>query len=291
MALGAGAVWSFGAIVARLADGADAFQYLIWRSVGVIIVIEVFGLYKRKPMSTIRAFVSGPMMMLANLMLLLASIGFIYAVKTTTPANAAFLGSTTPVFGVIMARVFLHERLTGITVATIGVAFGGLAIMVAGDLSAGNTVGNLCALSAAVGFAGYTVVVRSNPNEDWSPVLPGYAVLMIILCGVITVSHGKTLLPPAVDIGYALLHGGLFIVFGTILFNAASRQIPAAAMTVFAQTEMVLVPVWAFIVWSDRPKATTLIGGSIIFAAIMTKAIIDARHPGLQPSPVMEPVL
>ncbi len=289
MALGAGAIWSFGAIVARLADGTDAFQYLIWRSIGVIIVIELLGLYRNKPWSTIRAFRSGPMMMLANVMLLLASIGFIYAVKTTSPANAAFLGSTTPVFGVIMARVFLHERLTGITVATIAAAFVGLATMVAGDLSAGNMLGNLCALSAAVGFAGYTVVVRSNPAEDWSPVLPGYAVLMIVLCSVITISHGKTLIPPVGDIGYALLHGGTFIVVGTILFNTASRQVPAAAMTVFAQSEMVLVPVWAYLVWSDRPKATTLIGGCIIFTAIMTKAIVDARRAGHIAHPLLEP--
>ena len=41
MALGSGVVWSFGAVTARMAKHADAFQYLIWRSVGVLVVMEV----------------------------------------------------------------------------------------------------------------------------------------------------------------------------------------------------------------------------------------------------------
>ena len=243
MALCAGAVWSFGAIAARLADQADAFQYLIWRSIGIIVVIELLGWYRGKPVQIVRAFTSGPTMLMANATLLIASIGFVYAVKTTSAANAAFLGSTTPVFGVIAARVILHERFNRITIASIVVAFFGLFVMVAGDLSGGSLIGNLSALSAAIGFAGYTVCVRSNPTEDWSPVLPGYGVMMIVICATVTLAHGKTLAPPAADIGYGLLHGAVFIVVGTLLFNAASRQVPAAAMTVFAQTEMVLVPV------------------------------------------------
>ena len=92
MALGAGAVWSFGAVTARLADEADAFQYLIWRSIGIIAVIELLARRRGKPSQTVRAYTSGRTMMVANLMLLLASLGFVYAVKTTTAANAAFRG-------------------------------------------------------------------------------------------------------------------------------------------------------------------------------------------------------
>jgi len=289
MGLGAGAVWSFGAIAARLADGADAFQYLIWRSVGIIIVIELLARAQRKPVQLVRAYTSGRPMMLACATLLIASIGFVYAVKTTTAANAAFLGSTTPVFGAIIARIVLKERFTRVTIASICIAFVGLGVMVAGDLSAGNMVGNLAALGSAVGFAGYAVVVRSNPDEDWSPVLPGYGVMMIAICGVVTLAHGKTLVPPIADIGWALLHGGVFIVVGTILFNVASRQVPAAAMTIFAQTEMVLVPIWAFLFLGDVPKATTLIGGGIIVVAIVGKAIVDQRT-NTDEIRIMEPI-
>ncbi len=276
MAVGAGAVWSLGVVTARFADQSDAFQYLIWRSVGIIIVVEILGRVRGKPAQTVRAFTSGRMMLIANVMLLIASLGFVYAVKTTTAANAAFLGSTSPVFGAIAARMFLRDKLTRVTIASILVAFVGLFVMMAGDLEAGSTVGNLSALSAAVGFAGYAVCVRSNPDQDWSPVLPGYGVLMIGICAAVTVAGGKVLVPPAADLAYALAHGAVIIVIGTLLFNVASRQVPAVAMTVFAQVEMVLVPVWSITFLGDRPPATTWIGGAIIFVAIIGKATLDA---------------
>ena len=47
--------------------------------------------------------------------LLLASIAFVYAVKTTTPANAAFLASITPLVAVLLAKVTLGEPLTRVT--------------------------------------------------------------------------------------------------------------------------------------------------------------------------------
>ncbi|MFN8022226.1 MAG: DMT family transporter [Acidimicrobiales bacterium] len=291
LGLGAGAIWSIGTITARKADGADAFQYLIWRSIGIIVVVEIVGMLQHKPSQLVRAYTSGRMMLLANVALLTASLGFVYAVKTTTAANAAFLGSTTPVFGVLAARLFLHERFNKVTIASICLAFVGLFVTVAGDLEAGNMVGNLAALSAAIGFAGYAVCVRSDPDEDWSPVLPGYGVLMIAICGIVTLANGKTLVPPAPDTGYAILHGAVIIVVGTVMFNVASRSVPAAAMTVFAQTEMVLVPVWSVTFLGERPPVTTWIGGAIILTAILGKAIIDATTTDTLPAAGTEPLL
>ena len=279
-ALGSGVVWSFGAVLARLADGADAFQYLIWRSVAIVVVIEAAVLIRRRPGATWAAFRSGPMMLLACASLLLASIAFVYAVKTTTPANAAFLSSITPLVAVLLARVTLREPLTVATVVAVAVAFVGLVITVAGDVDAGSTPGNVAALLAAVGFASYAVCVRTDPRRDWSPVLPGYAVMMIVLCTAITAIGGKPLVPPAADVALAAVHGGVFIVVGTLLFNFGSRQIPAVAMSVFAQTEMLFVPIWAFLVLSERPTTASLLGGLLIFAAVIGKAVYDARPRG-----------
>lgn len=286
-AISAGAIWSFGAVTARLADRTDAFQYLIWRSVGIIVVVEAIAVIRHRPNRTIEAFTSGRRMMAANLMLLLASIGFVYAVKTTTAANAAFLSATTPLFGVIVARAFLDERLNRRTAIAIGLAFTGLAVMVLGDLAVGNIAGDLAAIASAVGFACYTAIVRSAPDRDWAPVLPGYALIMILICGVVTVANGRALVPPTYDVSLALLHGGLFIVGGTLLYNSASRTVPAAAMTVFAQTEMVLVPIWAFIVLAERPATTTLIGGTIIMSAVVGKALFDAREQRATSQPAL----
>jgi drug/metabolite transporter (DMT)-like permease len=286
IALGSGVVWSFGVVTARLADHSDAFQYLIWRSVAIIVVVEVIARGRRRPSVTVQAFRSGWMMVLACGCLLLASVAFVYAVKTTTPANASFLSSVTPLVAVLISRVALGERLTRTTMVAVAVAFAGLCVTVAGDVEAGDPIGNVAAMLSSVGFAGYAVCVRSNPLRDWSPVMSGYAVMMIALCSTVTAINGKSFVPAAGDVGYAMVHGGVFIVLGTVMFNVASRQIPAVAMAVFAQTEMLFVPVWALIVLSERPAALSVAGGMIIAAAIVGKAVIDGRgRAGNEPVP------
>ncbi len=276
MALGAGIVWSFGGITSRLADHTDAFQYMVWRSIGVMVVIEIMFALKGTPWPTIRAWTSGTTMAIANVGLFFASIAFVYAVKTTTPATAAFLGSLTPLVAVLFSR-FLGERLSRSTIVALVVAMVGLVLTVVGDLDAGNMVGNFSALLACVGFAVYTVCLRTDTDRDWSPVLSGYALMMIVVCTTVVLAEGKTLLPPAADIGWALLHGAVFIVLGTVLFNAATKEVPAVPMTVFAQTEMVFVPIWAFLVLDMTPKPLSVVGGVIIFFAVVGKAVFDSR--------------
>ena len=288
MAGAAGLTWSFGAIAAKKADQADTWQYLIWRSIAVIVVIEAISRLRGKGWMLPRAYTSGRLMIVGCVALFVASIGYVYALKTTTAANAAFLASVTPLVAVVLARAFLGERLTRVTIGAIGVALVGLTVMVASDLDAGNLKGNLSALASSVGFAAYTVCVRSDPQTDWSPILPGYASMMIVICGIVTLSQGHALLPPAKDTAWAMLHGGVFIVAGTMLFNVASRTVPAVAMTIFAQSETVFVPIWAFLVVSERPKFTAVLGGAIIFSAVIGKAMLDARpvrDVALEPGP------
>jgi drug/metabolite transporter, DME family len=278
MVLGAGIVFSFGAVLAREADHADVWQYLNLRSVSIVIVVEIVSTFRRRPNALARAYRGGRTMLLACLCLLVASLAFVYAIKNTSAANAAFLSSVTPLFAILLARVILGERMTRVTVAATGLALAGLAVTVLGDLGGGGMIGNLAAVTSALGYAGYTVCVRSDVYRDWSPVLPGYAVMLALLCSIVTVAEGKPLLPPFPSSAYPVIHGALIIVIGTLMFNHAARSVPAVPMTVLAQSENVFVPVWIFLVIGERPKVSALIGGAIIFVAIVGKATLDARQ-------------
>ena len=289
LAFGAGVVWSLGSLAARLAGHADVWQYMIWRSVGVLVVMEIVSRVRGHGWMTPRAFTQGRTMFIGTLGLLVASLAFVYAIKNTTGANAAFLASVTPLFAVVLSRVFLGERLSRVTIGALVLALCGLSITVITDLSGGNMVGNASALLSSFGFAVYTVCVRSEPHRDWSPILPGYASMMIVLCAVVTLAIGEPLVPPAADAGYALLHGGGIIVIGTLMFNVGSRTVPAVAMTILAQSEMAFVPVWIYVWFGETPKAWTLVGGLIIVTAIVGKAVLDARAPAGTETPEATP--
>lgn len=274
LAVTAGVVWGFGTILKRVADQTDAFQYLIWRSIGTIIVIEVISARRGRPFPTVRAWRSGRAMIAANLGLFVASLAYVYAVDTTTPANAAFLGSLTPLVAVLFTR-FLGERLSMSTIIALAVGVVGLFVTVMSDLGAGSLIGNLAAFSASIGFAVYTVSIRTDSTKDWSAVLPGYGALMIVVCSIVTIAKGNPIVPPLSNVGYALAHGAIFIVGGTTMYNWAAKHVPAVPMTVFSQTETIAVPILAYFVLGLAPKPLTLVGGFIILTAVVGKALYD----------------
>ena len=129
---------------------------MLFRSIGIVLVIELIAFARRQSLRTKAAWTSGRTMAIANLGLFVASMCFVYAVKTTTPANAAFLGSLTPLIAMLLSRL-LGERLSRSTIVALAVAFAGLLITVFSDLQAGNMWGNLMALMSSAGFAVYTV--------------------------------------------------------------------------------------------------------------------------------------
>ena len=275
MALGAGIVWSLGALTIRSTDGTDVWQYMIWRSVGIIVVVESLSRLRGQRSPTLVAYTSGRPMLIATASLWLSSLAFVYAMKHTTAANASFLASMSPLLTVVAARAVLGERMSSITRWCLGAATVGLVIMVASDVGAGSMDGNVAAILSAVGFAGYTVAVRSDRGGDWSPVMPGYALMMIVVCSAVTLGTGGSLVPPVTHIALAMVHGGFMIVVGTALFNHAARSVPAVAMTVYAQTEMVFVPLWIFLRFNERPAASALLGGLVILGSVTVKAIVD----------------
>ena len=281
--LGAGVVWSLGALCARSADGASAWQYLLWRSVAIIVVIEGASILLRRPSPLRKAYTSDRLMLASIASLLLASLGFVYAVKNTSAANAAFLASLSPMIAAVLGWLVLKERLSLVTVGAIVLSLVGLFIMVRGDSDGGNLRGNVGALSSAVGFASYTLCLRRDRTRDWAPVMPGYAVLMIALCSTVTLWQGDSLVPPATDIAWAVFHGGVLITVGTLMYNAASRTLAAVTMTIFAQTEMVFVPVWVFMKFKEAPKVSALVGGGLILVAVVGQALYSNR---MAPNPL-----
>ncbi len=277
---GAGLMWSLGAVTNRLATGTDAFQYLIWRSIGIVVVIEVMARLKRRRSPFVQSLTHGPVMMLGSLGLLVASLGFVYAIKNTSAANASFLSSLTPFVAALYGWVALRERVSRPTIVAMLIGVVGLLIMVSGDLGAGGMDGNVAAVCTSVGFGLYMVCIRSRPSFPWSAALPGYAVPMIIVCATVTLLRGRTVIPSPHDIALALLHGSVFIVIGTLWFNTASISVPSVGMALLAQTETIAVPLLIALWFGERPGPRGLLGAFIILVSLVVNAVATAQPPG-----------
>jgi len=277
LALTAGTLWSFGGITVRLAPDSDSWQYLVWRSVGLLVAVEATAVLRGRGLLMPR-FVSGGLPgWIGAAGLSLAAIAFVYALKVTTIANAIFLASITPLLSLVLGRIILKEPLTPVSIIAIMLAGAGLLVMVGGDMGGGSLVGNAAALLSSVGFAAYSICVRIAPGRDFTPALAGTAAMTLAVCAAVTVVSGRTLVPPAQDIAMALLHGAVFIGVGVACFNLASPVVPAVGLVVLAQTEAVFSPVWGWLLLGETPALTTLAGGALILTGVIMTAIAGLR--------------
>jgi len=96
---------------------------------------------------------------IAGLSLVAAYSGGIYAIQSTSVANAMLLFATAPFMAAVLGWLVLREPVRLATWVAIAVAIAGIAIMVA-DKSGGIAVtGSLAALASAFGFAVFTVAL------------------------------------------------------------------------------------------------------------------------------------
>jgi drug/metabolite transporter (DMT)-like permease len=89
------------------------------------------------------------------------------------------------------------------------------------------------------------------------------------------------------DIALLLMLGVVQMTLGLTFFFAALRLLPAAQVTLIALLEPVLGPIWVWLFMGEQPPPTTLIGGSIIFGALVVNTALGLRgaaKPAAQPA-------
>jgi drug/metabolite transporter (DMT)-like permease len=74
-----------------------------------------------------------------------------------------------------------------------------------------------------------------------------------------------------IAIGFAL---GIFVLAGgMIMFALSTSRIPAAEATLLCMTEVVLAPIWVWLLLDERMSLPSLAGGVILLSALFINAI------------------
>jgi drug/metabolite transporter (DMT)-like permease len=274
--LAAGTLWSFTGAIMRFAPHLDAWQFLFYRCLGIVAAHLVFSGRRGRASILARLVALGRPGLVAIAALTLAAVGFIFALKTTSVANALFFASCSPLLSALLGALLLRERLTAVVVGAIALGSVGLLVMVAGEIKAGNLVGNAAAMLSALGFTVSGLCMRWRKGQDFDPAIFGFAVFCGLLAAALILGSGKPLLPPPLEALAAFANGFIFMGLGFALFVRGAPDLPAAGQTVLAQTETIFGPIWVWLLFAETPLPTTLIGGAIILAAVVVMAVAGA---------------
>lgn len=204
----------------------------------------------------------------------LAIICYIFSISRTTVANTLVLVAAAPLFAAALGMVMLKERVTPRTWTAIAVACGGIALMFLERMGTGELFGNLLAIVAAVLYAFSIVVMRGSGEVNLIPAI----CIAGIVSAAITLPYADFASVPVHDMSILAAMGVGQMGLGLVLFVFGAQRLPPAETALLALTETILAPLWVWLSINEVPSDWALIGGGILFAAVLANTALSLRR-------------
>lgn len=278
----AGTLWSLMGLALRQIDDASVWAILFWRSVGMVPVLAVYIAWSSGGHAVRAVRNVGVAGTIGGIGLVFAFAGAIYAIQSTTIANAVFLFTASPFVAAILGWVLLREQVRPATWVAIAMAIAGMFIMVREGLAIGAMNGNIAALLSAAGFGAFSVALRWGKLADMTPAILLGGVFSIIAAAIVLTLQGQPIIVSPHDMILSMAIGAVILATGLSLYTLGSRVIPAADLTLISMVEVLLAPVWVWLFLNETASLNTFIGGAILMCAVAFNAVSGARQRGLR---------
>jgi drug/metabolite transporter (DMT)-like permease len=210
---------------------------------------------------------------LASAAYIMTQFLFVTATKLTTAANAIFLQYTAPIYVILLAFWFLHEKPSRADWGSMAVIFLGLLLFFGDKLSTSGLYGNILAVLSGVTSAFMMVSLRAQKE--------GTPAESILIANLFTAIFGfPFVLGEAWTITnwlVILYLGVLQIGLASLLFAKAIKHVPALEANLVSTLEPVLNPVWVFLFLGESMGVSALIGGLVVLGGVIFSAVSSAR--------------
>ena len=224
------------------------------------------------------------MQLLRGVLLVGSSLVFLTALSHLPLADATALNYTTPTIVIILAIVFLDERLTPARLAFVVAGLAGMLMIVqpGAEIFKGTS---LYALGSAACYAVYQITTRMVADED-----PRVSLFYPALVGTLLMTFVWPWFGSRIDVAWtdvAWLAGiGVLGTIGHFLLILAFQRAPASALTPFTYIQVVFATLIGWLAYGDFPGMLTLAGMALIAGSglLLTwherrRALIAAPEP------------
>lgn len=266
-----GLALSFDVPLVRLSGG-TAWQVIAMRSImtfaAALVLWAVLRLFTRvRP-----KLVPGRWAALAGLFYGISTIFFLGAVFHTSTANVVFIIAFNPMFAALFSWIFLRERPSAATLATMAAMVVGVGIIVQGSLEGGHVFGDALAAGAALLLAGAITIGRATRQEMGFVPLVG-AILPAAIAAVFAWPEGFAMPDPF----WLALDGIIMIPLAFFCLATGPRYLKAAEVGMFYLLETVLAPIWVWMVFNEVPTSQSLTGGLILIVSLLGFSLWQMR--------------
>lgn len=214
-------------------------------------------------------------------------IGFIFSgnlalyhwsMTLTTLANSNLLANLAPIFVVVGAKMFFHQKFKKGFIFGMVFALAGAVVLISARLDLGSSymTGNLFGIVTAMFYGAYLLAVsRVRANFRTTSVMAWSSVGTFIVLLPITLMRGEPLIPHTLHGILVLLALALIShVGGQGLIAYALAKLPAALSSVTLLVQPVIATLLGWYLLHEYLRITEFIGGAIVLIGIM----IARRH-------------
>jgi drug/metabolite transporter (DMT)-like permease len=201
-------------------------------------------------------------------------IFFLTALRHTTVAHVAVIYATVPFLAAGLGWLVMREKPTVGAVLSSLVALTGVGIMM-GFGREGAWLGDLLAFGMTLTMAVAMVTARNFPHIPFLPT----ACMSALLSGLICWPLASPLQVSPHDLGLLTLFGLATFAIGLPMFTLGARLLPAIETALIGSLDAPLAPLWVWLAFKESPSSSTLIGGSVVFAAVGLHLIAASTKP------------
>jgi len=223
-----------------------------------------------------------PMQLVRGVLLIGSSLCFMTALKYLPLADATALNYLTPTLVIVLAVVFLHERMTLARMAFVVAGLAGMLMIVrpGAELFRG---ASLLALGSAACYAVYQITTRMLAGEDPRVTLFYPALVGAGLMTLVWPWFGSRIDIMWTDV--ALLAAiGILGTVGHFLFILAFQRAPASALSPFTYIHLVFATLIGWLAFGDLPDALTFAGMALIAGSGLLLTWLERRRALLAPA-------
>lgn len=204
-------------------------------------------------------------------------LAFFYGLNLTTPINASVMMVTSPIVTLILAVIFLKEKLNTNKIIGLLVGFTGTVLMIVygkgNSATAPNPLlGNFLIFINASAFACYLIIVKKltqlyHPFTfiKWMYTLGVIMVLPFGLTEVLEMPFATIPISGYLSIAYVVV----FVTFGTYLLNIfAIKVLKPTTVAVFIYFQPFLASLIAVFLGTDKIDTVKIIAATLIFSGV-----------------------
>ncbi len=196
----------------------------------------------------------------------MCNITFIISIQNTNVANTLIMVAMAPMLSAVLATVFLKEKTNIKTWIAIFITFFSVAFIFYDSLKLGNILGDIFGFITALGLAINANLARYAKDRDLVP----SAVLGKLCVAIFAFFFVENFELVETDLIIIPIMCIMCVAIPFVLVTIAPRFISAPEVNLFFLLEVIIGPIWVWLIINEKPSIETIIGGFVILITIAT---------------------